>query len=114
MAKKSILDQIESGERARLMLVAPDQRDDSSGFRGSDEYRNLLQVVMYETRRDRNADMDQIESGERVRLVPAASDQRTESGGFRNMTKPCISTGHRMSPSLTLTSRVNHLYSCSQ
>ena len=38
MAKKSILEQIESRERARLMLVAPDQRDESSGFRGTDEY----------------------------------------------------------------------------
>ena len=33
MAKKSILEQIESGERVRLILVAPDQRDAPSGLR---------------------------------------------------------------------------------
>ena len=35
MAKKSMLDQIESGERARLISVALDQRVESSGFRGT-------------------------------------------------------------------------------
>ena len=57
MAKKSILDQIESGERARLMLVASDQRDESSGFRGSDECRSLLAGAMHETRRGPYADV---------------------------------------------------------
>ena len=58
MANKSILDQIESDERARLIPVAPDRRDEFSGLRGSDEYRSLLAGAMHETRRDPNASCD--------------------------------------------------------
>ena len=56
------------GERARLMPVAPDQRDESSGFRGSDECRSLLEGAMHETRRDRNC--------QRQNLPPAARFHR--------------------------------------
>ena len=55
MAMKSILEQIESGERARLILAASEQPTEAFGFRGSDECRSLLAGAMHETRRDPNA-----------------------------------------------------------
>ncbi len=46
MAKKSILDQIESGERVWLILAASGRRDGYVGWRGADECRRLLERVL--------------------------------------------------------------------